>query len=75
MESSIAVFLERQSACELLPTEFRFHRGGVRLSWRQTSFSDTFRVRFCVVVSVRNLLTKGMIFIGRCCDFCLSFNA
>jgi len=23
MESSIAVFLERQSACELLPTEFR----------------------------------------------------
>jgi len=71
MESSIAVFLERQSACELLPTEFRFHRGGVRLSWRQTSFSDTFRVRFCV----RNLLAKGMIFIGRCCDFCLSFNA
>ncbi len=75
MESSIAVFVERQSACELLPTEFRFHSGGVRLSWRQTSFSDTFRARFCVVVSVRNLLTKGMIFIGRCCDFCLSFNA
>ena len=59
MESSIAVFLERQSACELLPTEFRFHRGGVRLSWRQTSFSDTTRVRFCVVFSVQKSIDKG----------------
>ena len=59
MESSIAVFLERQSACKLLPTEFRFHRGGVCLSWRQTSFSDTFRVRFCVVFSVQKSIDKG----------------